>query len=110
MLGHTHSATPWGIEASQDQLFETALDLYRMIHRLHRNREALGIPSATAHDYYEASGRAEVPPTIELAVAEEISAVIDELQGIARGLQQAARLTDASIRREWREERKGRAS
>ena len=105
MSGRIDCATPQGIEAAQDRLLETALDLYRMIQRLHRCREGLGIPSAIAREYYEAEGRTDEPPTIELAVAEEIHAAIGELQGIARGLQQAACLTDAGIRKEWREER-----
>ena len=41
---------------------------------------------------------------------QEINVTIDELQGIADRLQKASRATEASIRAEWCEDRKGLAS
>ncbi len=95
---------PITVSEAQDQLLETALALYRLCYRLHRHREGLRVPYEIEHECHDNTGRGNEPPTIELAVAEEIGTTIDEFQEIADRLQRSARATDVSIRRRWREE------
>ena len=99
---------PITVSEAQDQLLETALDLYRLIYRLHRHREGLRVPSEIEHECYGHMEVGNEPPTIELAVADEIAATIDDFQEIADRLQKASRATDVTIRRQWREEQKRR--
>ena len=99
---------PVTVSEAQDQLLETAFELYRIIQRLHHHYEGLRVPFEIAMDYYEVEGRHGEPPTIELAVAEEIDIAVDQLLSIAEQLQKASRMTDASIRAKWRLDRKER--
>lgn len=98
-------ARPVNVSEAQDQLLETAFELYRTVYRLHRYREGLRVPEALEDACY---GEVEVgsePPTLEVAVGEDIGLSIDELVDIADRLQGAARATDVSIRRQWRRQR-----
>ncbi len=99
---------PITVSEAQDQLLETALNLYRMVYRLHRHREGLRVPYEIECACNGDTGSGAEPPTIAIAVAEEIGATIDEFQDIANRLQMAARATDASIRRQWRKDQPGR--
>ena len=98
-------ARPITVSEAQSQLLETALDLYRMVYRLHRHREGLRVPYEI-EDHIAGMEVANEPPTIELAVGEEIGITIDEFLEIADRLQKAARATDVTIRREWRRQRR----
>ena len=93
---------PVTVSEAQSQLLETALELYRLIYRLHRHREGLRVPYEIEDHIYGEMEPGNEPPTIELAVAEEFGATIDELLEIADRLQKASRATDVTIRREWR--------
>lgn len=99
---------PTTVSEAQDQLLETALELYRMSYRLHRHRERLKVPFEIERECNGNSGVGEEPPTIELALAEEIGTAIDDFHEIADRLQQAARATEVTIRHEWRRQRRGR--
>ncbi len=99
-------ARPVTVSEAPDQLLETAFDLYRLIHRLHRYHEGLRVPYEIEQECCDRIEPDLEPPTIELAVDEEITSTIDELQDIADRLQKSSRLTDVVIRREWREHRK----
>ncbi len=98
-------ARPISVSEAQSQLLETALDLYRMVYRLHRHREGLRVPYEI-EDHIVGMEVANEPPTIELAVADEIGITIDEFLEIADRLQHAARATDVTIRHEWRKQRR----
>ena len=99
---------PITVSDAQTQLLETALDLYRQCYRLHRHREGLRVPFEIEDHIYGEMEVANEPPTIELAVADEIGTAIDEFLEIADRLQKTSRATDVTIRREWREEVKRR--
>lgn len=96
------------VSEAQDQLLETAFELYRIIQRLHQHYEGLRVPFEIAMDYYQPEETADEPPTIELAVAEEIDIAVDQLLSIADQLQKTSRINDASIRAKWRSDRKKR--
>ncbi len=98
---------PITVSEAQDQLLETALALYRLCYRLHRNREGLRVPYEIEHQCHGENGIANVTPTIELVVAGEIGTTMDELVEIADRLQRSARATDVSIRRQWRQQHQG---
>ncbi len=100
-------ARPMTVSEAQDQLLETAFEVYRMIYRLHRHREGLRVPDEIEHACY-GEGIGNEPPTLDLAVGKEIGTSIDELLEIADRLQNAARATDVSIRRQWRRQQKRR--
>ena len=100
---------PMTVSEAQSQLLETALDLYRMVYRLHRSREGLNWQAEIEREIYGEMEVSAEPPTIELAVADEIGTAIDEFLEIADRLQKASRATDVTIRREWRAEQKRRA-
>ena len=100
---------PVTVSEAQSQLLETALDLYRIVYRLHRHREGLNWQAEIEHEIYGEMEISAEPATIELAVADEIGTAIDEFLEIADRLQRASRATDITIRREWREEVKRRA-
>ncbi len=99
---------PTTVSEAQDQLLKTALELYRMSYRLHRHRERLKVPFEIERECQGETGVGEEPPTVELALAEDIGTAIDDFQAIADRLQQAARATDVTIRREWRKQGRGR--
>ncbi len=99
---------PSTVSEAQSQLLETALDLYRQCYRLHRHREGLRVPYEIENHIYGGMEVSKEPPTIELAVADELGSAIDEFLEIADRLQKASRATDVTIRREWREEVKRR--
>ena len=101
-------ARPIAVSEAQDQLLETAFDLYRTVYRLHRYREGLRAPDEIEHACYGEREVGNEPPTLELAVAEDIGTSIDELLEIADRLQQAARATDVPLRRQWRQQHKRR--
>ncbi len=100
-------ARPMTVSEAQDQLLETAFELYRTVYRLHRYQEGLRVPDEL-EDACHGEGIGYEPPTLDLAVADEIGTSIDELLEIADRLQQAARATEVSIRRQWRRQRQGR--
>ncbi len=99
-------ARPMTVSEAQDRLIETAFDLYRTVYRLHRYREGLRVPDEIEHACFGEREVGNEPPTLELAVAEDIGTSIDELLEIADRLQQAARATDITIRRQWRQRRR----
>ena len=92
------------VSEAQDHLLETALDLDRMIHRLHRDRQGLSVPYEIEWAHDEAEGRGGVPPTLELAIAQEIDVTIDELETLAGRLRKTSRATEASVHSQWSED------
>ncbi len=100
---------PVTVSEAQDQLLETALDLYRIMQRLHHQHEGLKAQYEAVREYYEAEEPSKDRPTIELAVAEETDIAVNELEDLAER-PKASRLTDATIREKWRRDRKARTS
>ncbi len=93
------------VSQAQDQVLEAALDLERLIQRLHRCSQTIGLASGTVHLHDEGEGPG-VPPSIELALADEIRVAAQALSGVADGLRHASRLTEASLCEEWCRERR----
>ena len=103
---------PVTVSEAQDQLLETAFELYRIIQRLHHQHEGLKAQYETVREFYEAR---EPPPddeprSLELEVAEETDMAVDQLEDVAEELLKSARLNDARIRQKWRVKQKERAS
>ena len=102
---------PVTVSEAQDQLLETAFDLYRIMQRLHHQHEGLKAEYEPVRDFYDAdeSPREDGPRSLELEVAEETDMAVELLQNLAEDLVKAARLNDAWIRQE-RQQRKDRMS
>ena len=99
---------PVTVSEAQDQLLETAFDLYRIMRRLHHRHKGLKAQYESVRKYYEAEEGppGEDRPPLELAVAEEIDQAVDLLEDVADDLRKASCLTDAEIRLKWRVKRK----
>ncbi len=101
---------PVTVSEAQDQLLETAFELYRIMQRLHHQHEGLKAQYESLREFYNAD---EPPPedgprSLELQVAEETDVAVDNLQNVAEELLKAARLNDAWIRSRWRAKQKER--
>ena len=79
------------VSEAQDQLLETAFDLYRTVYRLHRYREGLRVPERLEDACFDEMEIGSEPPTLEVAVGEDIGLSIDELVEIADRLQGGGR-------------------
>ena len=107
---------PVTVSEAQNQLLETAFDLYRIMQRLHHQHEGLKAQYEPVRKYYEAQAPSPDggPRSLELEVAEQTDVAVNHLEDLAEDLLKAARLTDIWIRDKWRakkqEERKGRRS
>ncbi len=107
---------PVTVSEAQDQLLETAFELYRIMQRLHHQHEGLKAEYEPVREFYDAK---EPPPedgprSLELEVAEETDIAVNALEDLGMELLKTARLTDAWIRQKWRvkkrKEQKERAS
>ena len=107
---------PVTVSEAQDQLLETAFELYRIMQRLHHQHEGLKAEYESLREFYNADEPPveDGPRSLELEVAEETDVAVDYLENVAEELLKAARLTDAWIRDKWRakkqEERRERRS
>ena len=101
---------PVTVSEAQDQLLETAFELYRIMQRLHRQHEGLKAQYESLREFYNAEDprREDGPRSLELQVAEETDVAVDNLQNVAEELLKAARLNDAWIRSRWRAKQKER--
>ncbi len=103
---------PVTVSEAQDQLLETAFDLYRIMQRLHHQHEGLKAEYEPVRKFYN---DAEPPPedgprSLELEVAEQTDIAADQVEDLADQLRKAARLTDALIQQNWRVKQKERRS
>ncbi len=103
---------PVTVSEAQDQLLETAFELYRIMQRLHHQHEGLKAQYEPVRKFYEneESPAEDGPRSLELQVAEETDMAVDQLQSVAEELVKAARLNDAWIQQKWRVRQKKRAS
>ena len=103
---------PVTVSEAQDQLLETAFDLYRIRQRLHHQFKGLKAEYESVREYYDSDEEPsnKEPRPLELEVAEEIDQAVDQLEDVADDLRKASRLTDAAIRLKWRVKQKDRAS
>ncbi len=97
------------VAEAQDQMLETALDLYRIRQRLHNRFKRLKSEHESLREYYDTDTdpRDEVHP-LELEVAEAIDIATDTLEDVADRLRKTSRLTEARIQLEWSVEQKQR--
>ncbi len=100
------------VSEAQDQLLETAFELYRIMQRLHHQHMGLKAQYEPVRKFYDDD---EPPPddgprSLELEVAEQTDIAVDNLEHVAEELLKAARLTDARIRQKWRVKQKERRS
>ena len=100
---------PVTVSEAQDQLLETAFELYRIMQRLHHQHEGLKAEYKTVRKFYEARKPPpdDGPRSLELEMAEQTDIAVDQLQNVAEDLVKAARLNDAWIRQKWRVKQKG---
>ena len=96
---------PVTVFEAQDQLLETALDLYRIMQRLHHQFEGLKVQYETLHEFYAARNPRKEPLTLEFKVAEQTDIAADQLQDLAEDLLKAARLTTTTMLRDRRRNR-----
>ena len=97
---------PVSFTDAQDLLLEVALDLYRIIQRLHHQFEYLKAQHEHVREYYEAEEPPmDQPPTLERAVAEETDITANQLLDVAEDLLKSARLTEPEIQAKWRRNR-----
>ncbi len=94
---------PAPVSETQDKLPKTVLDLQLIIRRLRRHHKRLGVTGEMVCAYYD-SGRKQ-PPTLEMEVSEQIDIAADQLEDLAKDLQQASGLTDELVRQQWRRDR-----
>ncbi len=89
---------------AKDQLLETAIELYRIMQRLHHQHEGLKAEYDHVREFYEArpTPAEDGPRSLELEVAEATDVTVDQLQDVAEELLKVTRLTDAWIRDNWR--------
>ena len=105
---------PVTVSEAQDQLLETAFELYRIMQRLHHQHEGLKAEYEPVREFYDAEDTPteDGPRSLELEIAEQTDIAVDNLENVAEDLVKAARLDDAWIRSKWRakqqEERKER--
>ena len=101
---------PVTVSEAQDQLLETAFELYRIMQRLHHQHERLKAQYESLRKFYNAEDppAEDGPRSLELEVAEETDVAVDNLQNVAEELLKAARLNDAWIRSRWRAKQKER--
>ncbi len=97
------------VSQAQDQLLETAFDLYRIARRLQRHHQSLAVPYEIASAHYTAEDVDVAPMTIELAVSEEMDIAAENLADLADKLLEASRLSDVSIRMKWNQKRREQA-
>ncbi len=93
---------PATVFEAQDQLLETALDLHRIVQRLHHQFEGLKVHYEPLREFYAARIPPEEPLTLEFAVAEHTDIAADQLQDLAQDLLKTARLTAAAVLRDRR--------
>ncbi len=98
------------VSEAQDQLLETAFELYRIMQRLHHQHEGLKAEYEPVREFYDAeeSPTEDGPRSLELEVAEQTDMAVDNLQNVAEELLRAARLNDPLIRQRWRVKQKER--
>ena len=95
---------PVTVSEAQDQLLETAFELYRIMQRLHHQHEGLKAVYEPVREFYDAEDTPteDGPRSLELEIAEQTDIAVDQLEDIAEGILKAARLNDAWIRSKWR--------
>ncbi len=103
---------PVTVSEAQDQLLETAFDLYRIMQRLYHQHEGLKAEYEHVREFYDAEEppAEDGPRSLELEVAEQTDMAVDQLENVADELLKSARLTDAWIRQKWRVKQMERAS
>ena len=89
------------VSEAQDLLPMTVRDLQRVVRRLRRQYKKLGVTEDEVCAYYDSWRKA--PPTLEVAVSEEIDMAAGQLEDLASDLEKASRLTEDLVRQEWRE-------
>ncbi len=100
---------PVSVSEAQDQLLETAFDLYRIRQRLHHQFKGLKAEYEIAREYYDADGsEPDAPRPFDLQVAIEIEDIVDEVESLGDLLRKASRLTNAAIQQTWRVEKRRR--
>ncbi len=103
---------PVTVSEAQDQLLETAFELYRIMQRLHHQHEGLKAQYEPVREFYDAEDPPpeDGPRSLELEVAEQTDIAVDQLQNVAEDLLKSARLNDAWIRQKWEVKQKEQAS
>ncbi len=97
------------VSEAQDQLLETAFDLYRIRQRLHRQFKGLKAEYESVREYYDADGaEPDAPRPLELQLAVELEDIVDEVESLGDMLRKASRLTNAAIQQTWRVDQKRR--
>ncbi len=98
------TSRPVTVSMAKDQLLETAIELYRIMQRLHHQHEGLKAEYDHVREFYEArpTPAENGPRSLELEVAEQTDMTVDRLQDVAEDLLKVTRLTDAWIRDKWR--------
>ena len=98
------TSRPVAVSEAKDELLETAIELYRMMQRLHHQFEGLKARYEHVREFYEArpTPAEDGPRSLELEVAEQTDIAVDNLENVAEDLLKAARLTDVWIRDKWR--------
>ncbi len=97
------------VSEAQDQLLETAFDLYRIRQRLHHQFKGLKAEHESVREYYDTDvDEPKAPRPLELQVAIEIEDAIDAVEDLGDYLRKASRLTNAAIQQTWRVDQKRR--
>ncbi len=99
---------PVTVSEAQDQLLETAFDLYRIRQRLHHQWKGLKAEYESVREYYDTDEPRNEARPLELEVAVEIEDAVDEIESLADDLRKASRLTNAAIQQTWRVDQKRR--
>ena len=90
------------VAEAQDQLLETAFELYRIRQRLHHRWKALKSEYENVREYYDAEEPVDEAQPLELEVAVQIEMAIDQLEELGDDLRKTSRLTNADIQLKWR--------
>ncbi len=95
---------PVTVSEAQNQLLETAFELYRIMQRLHHQHQGLKAEYEPVREFYDAEEPLpeDGPRSLELEVAEQTDIAVDNLENVAEELLIAARFNDTWIRGKWR--------
>ena len=93
------------VETAQEQAIKVAGELHLIIHRLKKQHQRLDVSGEAIETYYTCRDSGK-PPSIQVVVSEEIDMAVDQLLTITGQLERASRITEASIRAEWRLKKK----
>ncbi len=93
---------PMTVSEAQDQLLETAFDLYRIRQRLHHQWKGLKAKYESVREYYDTDEPMNEARPLELEVAVDIEDAIDAQESLGDDLRKTSRQTNAMIQMNWR--------